>query len=100
MSKPFFDGCKHWKCKCAAAGMVCMCAYAFGAEHPEYCGIGPQQSPFYLTLCKAMLSWDIVHGQHNEPRSENEMTMTTSTASNTTSVTSSFTLGTLKINLS
>jgi len=53
-----FEGCKGAPCKCAAVGVICLCAVAV-APHDQFCE--QQHRPTYCNL-----AWDIPHGPESE----------------------------------
>jgi hypothetical protein len=75
-----FEGCKGAGCKCAAVGMIGLCAYAVG-QHEEYCE--HQHRPTYCSL-----SWHLPHGPETDHGSINTvrvpgLTFVSSTSSST-----------------
>jgi hypothetical protein len=82
-----FNGCRTCRCKLAAAGVASICVFAALAEHNEYCG---ERAPF-TALCNPVLSWDLTHGPHNDPRpwqQSNFETLTTASSTSNTIVSS------------
>ena len=53
-----FEGCNGVTCKCAAAGVVCLCIYAAG-QHDQFCE--QQHRPTYCNLVR-----DVGDGHHND----------------------------------
>ena len=53
-----FEGCKGTACKCAAAGVICLCVYAAG-QHDQFCQ--QQHRPTYCNLTR-----DVADGPHND----------------------------------
>lgn len=53
-----FEGCKGDPCKCAALGVICLCAVAATSHHDQFCE--QQHKPTYCNL-----AWDLPHGPHN-----------------------------------
>ena len=56
-----FRGCKGGPCKCAAVGVVCLCAAAAISHHDQFCE--QQRKPTYCNL-----AWDMPHGPHGDQR--------------------------------
>jgi hypothetical protein len=54
-----FEGCKGHPCKCAALGVICLCAVAATSQHDQFCE--QQHRPAYCNL-----AWDLPHGPHND----------------------------------
>jgi hypothetical protein len=72
-----FDGCKGAPCKCAALGVVCLCAVAV-VPHDKFCE--QQHRPTY---CNPV--WDLPHGPHNDHRPINWVQSLTTVAFSTSS---------------
>jgi hypothetical protein len=53
-----FEGCKGAPCKCAALGVICLCAVA-AAPHDKFCE--QQHTPTYCNL-----AWDLPHGPETD----------------------------------